>query len=142
MKAYAGEVEYLIDEEDHNSTEGRVYVNSDPVGYLRLNSGQLLHRWILGLEAGDPRIGDHINGDVLDNRRSNLRVVTPTESNYNRRPWNRAGLPAGVSRTVSGRYQARIKHEGTAYYVGTHDTPEQASSARRALLAKVSGKPL
>lgn len=54
----------------------------------------LLHRWILGLERGNRLIGDHINGDPLDNRRANLRAVTPS----------------GSSQNVSGRGQS--KHRG------------------------------
>jgi hypothetical protein len=34
-----------------------------------------LAREILGLGFGDKRIGDHINGDVADCRRANLRIV-------------------------------------------------------------------
>ncbi len=44
-----------------------------------------MHRIILGLEIGDKRHGDHINHDTLDNRRGNLRIVTPAENNRNRR---------------------------------------------------------
>ncbi len=39
------------------------------------HGGDRLHRLILGLEKGDERIGDHKNGDTLDNRRSNLRIT-------------------------------------------------------------------
>jgi hypothetical protein len=34
-----------------------------------------MHRLLLGLQRGDPREGDHVDGDGLNNRRSNLRVV-------------------------------------------------------------------
>jgi len=39
-----------------------------------------LHRFILGLKPGDGKIGDHINHKGLDNRQSNLRIVTPAEN--------------------------------------------------------------
>jgi hypothetical protein len=43
----------------------------------------LLSRLILGLELGDKRQADHINRHRLDNRRSNLRVVTDGENKQN-----------------------------------------------------------
>jgi hypothetical protein len=58
----------------------------------------LLHRWILGLRTGDGRIGDHVNGDQLDNRRANLRAVSPRGSNENLRGFGRSGY-RGVYQT-------------------------------------------
>lgn len=45
----------------------------------------ILHRYILGLRFGDNKVVDHINGDGLDNRRSNIRVVTRRENMRNKR---------------------------------------------------------
>jgi hypothetical protein len=128
----------LIDNEDNAKLEYALSVNNDPVGYIR-HGKQMLHRWILGLEVGDPRIGDHINGDVLDNRRDNLRIVTPTQSNYNRRSWKKDGLPRGVTRSTSGRFYARLKHEGVSRHLGTYDTPEEASGVYQEALRKITG---
>jgi hypothetical protein len=51
------------------------------VGYAVANSGRrYMHREILGLVAGDGLQCDHINGDKLDNRRSNLRAVAQGEN--------------------------------------------------------------
>lgn len=44
----------------------------------------LMHRLILGLEKNDGKIGDHINGNRLDNRKINLRIVTPAQNSMNR----------------------------------------------------------
>lgn len=143
MKAYAerygdaGGVVYQIDEADYVRLPTPVRVNNDPIGYLRFTDGRLLHRWLLGLDVGDPRLGDHINKNVYDNRMSNLRIVTPTESNFNRRTWNKWGLPSGIKLAASGRYQSTLAYEGERYYLGTHDTVEDAVAARERQLEEI-----
>lgn len=95
----------------------------------------LFHRWLLGLSPGDGWVGDHINRDVLDCRRSNLRVVTPAASNLNRRVAVRA-LPVGIYLTRQGRYQARLKRDGRQTTHGTFASVEKALDARdRALVS-------
>lgn len=39
-----------------------------------------LHRAVMGLEYGDPREVDHLNGDPLDNRIVNLEIVSHAEN--------------------------------------------------------------
>ena len=59
--------------------------------------GLPLHRFLLGLEPGDPRKVDHINHDPLDNRRCNIRICTHQQNHQNRR---RTG-----DRDTSSRYR-------------------------------------
>jgi hypothetical protein len=98
----------------------------------------LLHRWLMGIPVGTGYrvIVDHINHDVLDCRRQNLRIVTPSESNLNRRIAAR-DLPVGVYRTPGGRYEARIKRQRQTRRLGLFDTPEEAVLAVAAARAKV-----
>ena len=42
-----------------------------------------MHRLIMGCATGDGSVVDHINGNTLDNRKSNLRICTVEENNMN-----------------------------------------------------------
>lgn len=93
----------------------------------------LLHRFLMGLKPGDGVFVDHINRDPLDNRRHNLRVLTPGQSTQNLGPRsnNRTGYRGVMTmKTAWGmKYQARITVGGQRYFLGTYDTPEAAAQA-------------
>lgn len=91
----------------------------------------LVHRWVLGLERGDRRIGDHINGNKLDNRRSNLRIVDASGSSQNVSGRGRSRF-RGVYPTRQGRWQAKVKWRGEVYYLGTFTTEEEAAAVAEA----------
>lgn len=101
-------------------------------GYAQFWNGEtvvLLHRWLLGLGVGDPRKGDHINRNVLDNRLINLRVVNASESSA-----NVSGRGAVAYRGVSvkrGKYEARCKYQGKTYHLGVYDDPAVAAEVAR-----------
>ena len=82
-----------------------------------------MQRHILGLKLGDPRQGDHIDHDTLDNRRANIRIVTRSENQHNSR---RKGYCWDKSRQ---KYMARIRIAGTEKHLGRFDTPTEASAA-------------
>ena len=75
-------------------------------------STMLLHRAILGLKQGSKHHCDHIDGDVFNNRRSNLRKATRRQNAMNSalKPGNNTGIP-GVHKIVrkSGMIVYRVK---------------------------------
>jgi hypothetical protein len=93
----------------------------------------LMHRAILGLTHGDGLEGDHINRDKLDNRRENLRIVTPHGQKQNvpsRR--NSSSRFRGVSffkRT--GRWIAHVRVNGKSMHLGYFATELEAADAAR-----------
>lgn len=71
-----------------------------------------MHRFLLGLKPGDKRVGDHINGDTLDNRRKNLRACTASEHSINTKQRRRAGFdPLNPS-----QIRLRCEHCGSRYW--------------------------
>ena len=97
-----------------------------------------MHREILNLVPGDGLIVDHINGDTLDNRKSNLRVVTAVENARNCKSWNKHGLK-GIQVTQRGKWKAQIAASGVTYRLGTFDTKESAHEAYRQASVKYHG---
>lgn len=89
---------------------------------------ETLHRVIMSAPPG--LVVDHINGDRLDNRRENMRVCTIAQNCRNSRGRaNRIEPYKGISRLSSGRWKATVFCDGTGYYLGVYDTPEEAGRA-------------
>jgi hypothetical protein len=110
----------------------------DAYGYARNNRAQLMHRLILDLRPGDEKQSDHINGDRIDNRRSNLRIVTGDQNKRNRQANRGSTSPfVGVSLTRGGkRWRARLVRDGNERNLGIYDTEDEAARAVTAVLAK------
>jgi HNH endonuclease/AP2 domain len=92
-----------------------------------------MHQMILGVKGVD-----HVNGNGLDNRRSNLRAATTSQNAMNRRPQGRH--LKGVTRLPSGRWQAGIKHEGRSLHLGMFATEVEAAAAYDAAARRLFGE--
>lgn len=101
------------------------------------NRSTKLHRFVMDLN--DPElIVDHLNGDTLDNRINNLKVITRSENNKNmRKHINNSSGYTGVS-FKEGLWSATIQLNNNKFYLGGFDTKEEANIAYRAA-AKVLG---
>lgn len=85
-----------------------------------------LHRFITGL----PYV-DHINGDGLDNRRSNLRPATRSQNMANRRmnENNKSGFKGVYWNKASGKWHTQIGFEGRKLHLGFHVSVVDAARA-------------
>lgn len=127
----------LVDDEDAPLLEGWGW-HVMSTGYIGAMTGRsrgtartmiLLHRHLM--KPPDGLWVDHINGNRLDNRRSNLRLVTPTMNTLNRHRLgtnNRSGV-LGVSWCKAG-WRATIKVQRRQIELGTYKTVEAAARAR------------
>jgi len=98
-----------------------------------------MHRQIMGVS--DPKVFiDHINGDGLNNQRSNLRVATCSQNGRNRgKTKDNASGWKGVSRDRN-RWKARLRHEGKLIHGGHFDTPIAAAQAYNTLALRYHGE--
>ncbi len=137
-----------IDDRDIDLVSGyRWCVNicggSSPRPYALGTPGSVrMNRLIMGLEKGDRRVVDHINGDTLDNRRSNLRICTTKQNSHNSRSFrNAASSYKGVQKASnSDRWRATIWVDGSKLNLGTFDSEQQAALAYNTAAVKHHGR--
>ena len=91
-----------------------------------------LHRLILGYD-GNLDV-DHINHNGLDNRVSNLRVITRSANTTNQRK-----KYSGIKLVDSGRYQCSIMYDYKNIYLGTFDTMAEALDVRNEKFIELHG---
>lgn len=84
------------------------------------------------MDCPDGMIVDHINGNVWDNRKCNLRVVANSQNGMNRGvPENNTSGHKGVTwYKTRNKWMAQIFKEGKRYFLGYFDNIEDAIKAR------------
>lgn len=141
-------LEAIVDDEDFCRVAARTWQakpalskNGRQLGWYvqRRDAGKTvyLHRFVLSAATGF--LVDHINGDGLDNRRSNLRICSRAQNRAN--SVGRIGVSGyrGVHRTKNERWYARIEIDGRARSVGVFDDPKDAARAYDAAALELFG---
>ena len=113
------------------------------IGYMKgAKIKPLLHHIILGVKEN--HYTDHINGNTLDNRKSNLRFLTPSLNVLTGRlsSRNRSGKK-GVSvikKNNKTQYKAYIRVDGVVHNLGIHKNLNDAVKARQEAELRLLGK--
>lgn len=99
-----------------------------------------MHRKILGVGIGV--LVDHIDGDGLNNVRSNLRPATRAENSRNsRKQSNSTNDYKGITFDARAKkWQALIRADGKSVSLGYFDTPEDGARAYDAAAKKCFGE--
>lgn len=101
-----------------------------------------MHRVVLERSGFDltGKVGDHINGNSLDNRRENLRIATATENTRNQRPSKTStGFKGVVFHKRDKKFQASIRAGEGKIHLGYFSTAEAAHQAYRTASARLHG---
>jgi hypothetical protein len=90
-----------------------------------------MHRVVLGCLAGDGKQVDHRNGDGLDNRRTNLRLVTTSQNAMNRKlkSSNSSGHRGITWHDRDKWWRAQIMIQGKTLWVGSFQSLDLAIEA-------------
>ena len=84
---------------------------------------------------------DHINRNVLDNRKSNLRLCTPSENNANRMMRiGKEGFRGVRKQKGRNKWQASIQKNGKKIFIGSFSNKEEAAKAYNDYSLKLFGE--
>lgn len=136
----------MVDVQDADLAKRSWHISSRYVIGYRPGAGRgtgnsdVLSRLVLERALGRPiasgMVADHINGDRLDNRRTNLREVTQAQNLCNRAPAIyfggrlKSSRHKGVSAAKGGKWRAYIAAGGRKYvHLGTFDSESEAAAA-------------
>jgi HNH endonuclease/AP2 domain len=125
----------LIDDEDAPQAEYRWHRGGK--GYARrraYSEGRWIYLHRVIIRAPNDRQADHINGDRLDNRRGNLRLVTAAQQGHNQ------GLHSNSTSGYRGvswhrnrrKWVAGVRVNGKKHFIGSFNEKTDAAEATRA----------
>ena len=123
-----------------HESRGKFYAARQTRVDLNKQKRVFLHKWLI--DAPDDMLVDHINGDSLDCRRSNLRLCTQAQNVRNVPLYkNSTSGYKGVSQVVStGRWMAYVNFDGERHNLGHYTTPKEAARAYDAKARELHGE--
>lgn len=137
--SYYKDATYIIDAEDYPLVS-KYHWSSNKYGYARTKETSiLLHRLITNAKLGQQV--DHINLDIKDNRKSNLRICDNSLNSSNRHPYNKLNIK-GIEEHKNGKFSAYFRVDNKQYHSPCYKTKEEATFARFILEQKFRTEPL
>ena len=135
----------IVDDEDHAAVvSSKWYVwNGYAIRHLGLINGvkksQKMHRMIMGEPSGLEI--DHINGNKLDNRRSNLRACTRQQNKLNRGPYanNKSGMKGVSWHAQTSKWRATIRFNNKITHLGLFNSKDAAHHAYSEAASRLHG---
>lgn len=145
-----GEMDILVDDIDYpHLVKYHWVIDRSRQTFYAYNRGQdpagklikwKMHRVLLGL-TDNKLVGDHKDGNGLNNQRHNLRTATLAENSRNRRPVNSPFKGVNKDSYKSKiYYKSTITYNGKRIHLGCFKTAEEAALAYNEAALKYHGE--
>lgn len=130
-KTFKGE-SFFIDLDDYEKVKDYCW-HLNAQGYVEtsLNPGRhFLHRFVM--DCPKDKYVDHINHNILDNRKENLRIVTASQNTMNTkvRKDSETQLKGIHRRKDCDRWEVKIMKDGISHYLGLYQDLNEAIEVR------------
>ena len=129
-------MEILIDADDYDKVKDYCWCISKgrkwEYAMTRIkNETVLLHRFIMNLQSD--MVVDHINGNTLDNRKSNLRICTNQQNCFNHAVScnNSSGYTGVTWHRLANKWQVHIRFNKKTLYLGLFENIDDAVAVRK-----------
>jgi len=103
-----------------------------------------LQMFIMNLDGGHEAVADHINHNQLDNRKSNLRVITNGENSRSRKGKNINNISGyrnvAYIKYAKHPYRVQLMVDGKNSVLGNFDDPHEAGAFAESMRQKYYGK--
>lgn len=118
------------------------YANRHPKMINGVRRGKIsMHRQVMDMVPSG-KMPDHINGNRIDNRKSNLRLATPSQNTINSSLYtnNTSGFKGVSWWNSANSYTARIQVNGKRLFLGYFKSVDDAARAYREAAIKHFGE--
>ena len=129
----ADELGVIYDQSDSETIAAHSWwLNTGGYACTKIRRGEkratvLMHRMIYG-DVPPGMMIDHINRNRLDNRKINLRAVTPSQNSANRtKVRNASSTHKGVSKN-GDRWQVVVRIDGSLKWIGSYESEVEAAA--------------
>lgn len=117
---------YIIDAEDYPLVSKYKWY-SNKLGYAA-TKGIFLHRMLSGAKKGQQV--DHIDTNIRNNKKSNLRIVNNSLNSSNRKPYNKYNIKGIEYHKSINKWSAYFRINDKQYHSPCYETKQEAAFAR------------
>jgi len=121
--------EFMVSDEDYFDLKQYTWcTDTDGYSISRINK-KLTPMHVYLMKSAKDEIVDHINHNIYDNRRTNLRISTRSKNSHNKtKQSNTSSRYIGVCYYKSrNKYIANIQHNKKSYFLGYYETEMEAA---------------